>query len=77
MVISIVTFIWCKIVNCPAEITCPAFTSALIAHVVKVPLCLMLALWAAGQFAFYLSQSDVVAKIMVKMWKVPWSHTIA
>jgi hypothetical protein len=65
-----VTFVWCNIVNCHAEITRPAFTSALIALVVEVPLCLMLALWAARPFAFYLSQSDVVAKITTKMWKV-------
>jgi len=71
----IITFIFCKIINCPAEITCPAFTSALIAIIVEVPLCLMLALWGARPFAFYLSQLDVVAKITAKMRKtIDWCY---
>lgn len=57
----------------PAEITRPAFTSALIAVMVEVPLCIMLALWGARPFAYYLSRSEVVAEITEKMWKVCFS----
>lgn len=37
---------------------------------VEVPLAIFLAVWGAKPFAFYLSQSDAVATITAKMWKV-------
>ncbi|KZP06605.1 hypothetical protein FIBSPDRAFT_876383 [Athelia psychrophila] len=57
------------------EITRPAFVSCLLALIVEVPLCLMLALWGAKPFAYYLSQSEVVSQIVEKMWKtIDWCY---
>jgi hypothetical protein len=48
----------------------PAFTSSCIALAVEVPLCIFLSLWGIKEFAYYLSNSDPVAEITQKMWKV-------
>jgi len=65
-----ISFVQIRRINHALEITRPAFTSALIALIIEVPLCLTLAFWGAKPFAFYLSQSEVVATITEKMWKV-------
>lgn len=52
------------------EIMQPAFKSVALALVVEVPLCVFFSIWGAESFAFWLSESDPVARITGEMWKV-------
>ncbi|KAM3086135.1 hypothetical protein ACMFMF_000092 [Clarireedia jacksonii] len=48
----------------------PAFVSCAIALAVEVPFCIFLSLWGIRKFSFYISESEPVALITEKMWRV-------
>lgn len=48
----------------------PAATSASLALLVEIPLCIGLSLGGVKSFAYYLSQAEPVALITEKMWRV-------
>ncbi|KAF2103271.1 hypothetical protein NA57DRAFT_72246 [Rhizodiscina lignyota] len=53
----------------------PAVISLIVALVVEIPLCLFLSLFGARPFAYYLSNSDAVAKITGHMWRtIDWCY---
>ncbi|KAG8841750.1 hypothetical protein FRC20_004847 [Serendipita sp. 405] len=52
------------------RITSPAFKSITIALIVEVPLCIYFSFGGAKSFAYWLSNSEPVAKITGNMWKV-------
>lgn len=54
----------------------PALNSALVSLVVEVPICIFLSLWGMKGFARYLSDSEEVAGITQKMWRVRLSFLL-
>jgi len=52
------------------SISKPAATSASLALLVEIPLCIGLSLGGVKSFAYYLSQAEPVALITEKMWRV-------
>ncbi|KAF2452487.1 hypothetical protein BDY21DRAFT_294614 [Lineolata rhizophorae] len=53
----------------------PAAVSLAVSLAVEVPICLFLSLFGAQPFAFYLSNSEAVAKITAHMWRtIDWCY---
>lgn len=52
------------------EITRPALTSTGLAFIIEIFMCILLSLWGAKSFAYYLSESEAVATITHQIWKV-------
>lgn len=53
----------------------PALKSLVLAVAVEVPICLFLSFYGAERFAYYLSDSEPVAKITAHMWKtIDWCY---
>ncbi|KAG8753062.1 hypothetical protein FRC14_006471 [Serendipita sp. 396] len=62
--------LYIKLRNNAIGITSPAFKSITIALIVEVPLCIYFSFGGAKSFAYWLSNSEPVAKITGNMWKV-------
>ncbi|KAI9047603.1 hypothetical protein LZ554_008316 [Drepanopeziza brunnea f. sp. 'monogermtubi'] len=57
------------------KITSTAWISCAIAIVIEVPFCIFLSIWGIDGFAFYLSNSEGVAKITQRMWRtIDWCY---
>lgn len=48
----------------------PALIFCLLALAIEIPFAIFLSLWGIKPFVYYLSESDTVAGITQKMWKV-------
>ncbi|KAF7197874.1 hypothetical protein HII31_00963 [Pseudocercospora fuligena] len=53
----------------------PALTSSMIGLAFEVPICLFLSFYGAQRFAYYISASESVSKIVEHMWKtIDWCY---
>lgn len=57
------------------QITRPAGISIAIALAIEIPSCIIFSIFAARNFAFFLSQNDEVAELTVHMWRtIDWCY---